>query len=133
MISEQPEGSKPQKFQGGRIHLRPIDSIGRDFDLGTIETKGRRHFSFDPTPVMHYKPQLRVGFPKNVTNPEILFTHKSQGGPDKLTYMPPIKKHKDFASTMRKTVINKEYEEQQTENRRMIEELDVWEKKFRKL
>lgn len=88
--------------------MRPIDSIGKDFDLGTMETKGRRHFSFDPTPVMQYKPSMRVGFPKNVTNPEILFTHKSVGGPDKLTYMPPIKKHKEFISTMKKTTNNKE-------------------------
>lgn len=51
---------------------------------------------------------MRVGFPKNVTNPEILFTHKSVGGPDKLTYMPPIKKHKEFISTIKKTTNNKE-------------------------
>lgn len=60
--------------------------------------RGKRHFSFGTTPVMEYKPCLKVGYPKNVTNPEIQFTYKSEGGPKKLTYMPPIKKVKEFRS-----------------------------------
>lgn len=90
------QGFRPQKFKGGRIHLRPVDSIGKDFDLGALEVRGRKHFAFGETPVMQYKPCLKVGFPKNVTTPEIQFTYKSESGPKKLTYMPPIKKMKEF-------------------------------------
>lgn len=49
-------GIRPQRFKGGRTHLKPVDSIGRDFNLAVEEFKGKKHFEFDATPVMHYKP-----------------------------------------------------------------------------
>jgi len=79
-----------------------------DFNLGSLELKGKKHYEFGNTPVMEYKPGLKVGFPKNVTCPEIQFTYQSEGGPKKLTYMPPIKKTKEFISKGIKISVNKE-------------------------
>lgn len=57
---------------------------------------------------MQYKAGLKVGFPKNLTNPEILFTYQSKEGPKKLTYMPPVKKIKEIPLRMPKTQQNKD-------------------------
>lgn len=52
-----------------------------------------------------------MGFPKNVTNPEIQFTYQPKGGPKKLIYVPPTKKYKEFLPTVVRTYVNKEFEE----------------------
>lgn len=44
-------GLRPQRFHGGRMHLRQVDTLDLNMQTSIAIEKGRKHYSFEPTKV----------------------------------------------------------------------------------
>jgi hypothetical protein len=69
------------------MHLRVQDQIKKGFQAQPIDEKGRRHYSFNPTPIMNYRPGIKVNYQATT-----LQHFQSETAPKKLTFVPPQKR-----------------------------------------
>jgi hypothetical protein len=58
------------------MHLKPADTLDGNMQTNLVIEKGRKHYSFEPTPIYSYKPGLKIGFAKNVSSEELVFRER---------------------------------------------------------
>ncbi|KRX07317.1 hypothetical protein PPERSA_06932 [Pseudocohnilembus persalinus] len=95
-------GIQSQKFKPGRLHIKPVDQIGRVIEGNELPHKGKKTFNIPYSKEWEVKPQIRIFQQKYQMNQE-------KEDPSKLKYIAPQRKGKlDVLENMGKTKTHSE-------------------------